>query len=109
MLYRARIALLLLSALSAHLVPACGRSYGRDRDVARATSAPDHGSFALAAMHHVPPLVPTQASVSCLSTTAGSSRIAWTAGPRAAASATAAMNPATRTIVDQSAGATPYN
>jgi len=49
MLYRARIALLLLSALSAHLVPACGRSYGRDRDVARATSAPDHGSFALAA------------------------------------------------------------
>jgi L-ascorbate metabolism protein UlaG (beta-lactamase superfamily) len=54
MLYRARIALLLLSALSAHLVPACGRSYGRDRDVTSATSAPDHGSFALAALHHVP-------------------------------------------------------
>ena len=108
MLYRARIALLLLSALSAHLVPACGRSYGRDRDVARTTSAPEHGSSALAALHHVP-LVATQASASCLSTTAGSSRIAWTAGPRAAASATAAMNPATRTIVDQSAGATPYN
>ena len=108
MLYRARIALLLLSALSAHLVPACGRSYGRDRDVTSATSAPDHGSFALAALDHVP-RVATQASASCLSTTAGSSRIAWTAGPRAAASATAAMNPATRTIVDQSAGATPYN
>jgi hypothetical protein len=40
MLYRARIALLLFSALSAHMVPACGRSFGHgvpvDRDVARA-------------------------------------------------------------------------
>ena len=51
----------------------------------------------------------TQASASCLSTTAGSSRIAWTAGPMAAASATAAMSPATRTIVDQSVGAIPYS
>ena len=48
-------------------------------------------------------------SASCLSTTAGSRRIAWTAGPMAAASATAAMSPATRTIVDQSVGAIPYS
>ena len=50
MLYGARIGLLLLSALSAHMVPACGRSYGRDRDVARAATAPDHVSFTLAAL-----------------------------------------------------------
>jgi len=108
MLYRARIGLLLLSALSAHMVPACGRSFGRDRDVARAASQPEPASFSFAAAHHAP-LVAAQASASCLSTTAGSSRIAWTAGPRAAATATAAMNPATRTIVDQSVGAIPYN
>ena len=108
MLYGARIALLLLSALSAHLVPACGRSYGRDRDVARTASAAEHASSFLAALRHNPPAA-TQASASCLSTTAGSSRIARTAGPRAAASATVAMSPATRTIVDQSVGSIPYN
>ena len=40
MLYGPRIALLLLLALSAHMVPACGRSFGHggpvERDVARA-------------------------------------------------------------------------
>ena len=54
MLYRARIGLLLLSALSAHMVPACGRSFGRDRDVARAASQPEPASFSLAAAHHAP-------------------------------------------------------
>ena len=100
--------MLLFSALSAHMVPACGRFYARERDVASAATAPDHASFALAALDNVP-LVATQASASCLSTTAGSIRIACTAGQMAAASATAAMNPATRTIVDQSVGAIPYS
>ena len=47
------------------------------------------------------------ASASCLSTTAGSIRIARTAGANAAASATADMNPPTRTIVGQSVGSMP--
>ena len=58
MLYGARIALFLLSALSANMVPACGRSFGRggpsDRDVARARSAADDTAFPLAALHYVP-------------------------------------------------------
>jgi L-ascorbate metabolism protein UlaG (beta-lactamase superfamily) len=52
MVYGAPITLLLLSALTA-MVPACGRSLGRDRDLARATSAPDHAPFSLAALQHV--------------------------------------------------------
>ena len=55
MLHGARIALSLLSALSANMVPACGRSFGpdaaRDRDVARTTAAPDQASFSLVALH----------------------------------------------------------
>jgi hypothetical protein len=106
MLYRTRIGLLLLlSALSAHMVPACGRSYrpGPERDADSATAATDRASSSLAALHGGL----SHASASCLSTTAGSIRIACTAGPMAAASATAAMNPATRMIVNQSVGAIP--
>ena len=55
MLHGARIALSLLSALSANMVPACGRSFGpdaaRDRDVARATAAPDQAAVSLVALH----------------------------------------------------------
>jgi L-ascorbate metabolism protein UlaG (beta-lactamase superfamily) len=58
MLHGAWIGLLLLSALSANMVPACGRSFGRgapsDRDVARAISAADDAAFSLAAFHYIP-------------------------------------------------------
>ena len=77
------------------------RGAARTANVAAVVAASPGSALDVAAL--------TQASASCLSTTAGSSRIAWTAGPMAAASATAAMNPATRTIVDQSVGAIPYS
>ena len=52
MLYGAAFPLLLLSALSA-MVPACGRSLGRDRDLARATSPSDHAPFSLASLQYL--------------------------------------------------------
>ena len=56
--YGAPIGLLLLSALSANMVPACGRSFGpgapSDRDVARAISAADDAAVSLAALHYIP-------------------------------------------------------
>ena len=65
MLHGTRIALSLLSALSANMVPACGRSFGpdaaRDRDVARATAAPDQAAVSLVALHV--PLVAAFASI----------------------------------------------
>jgi L-ascorbate metabolism protein UlaG (beta-lactamase superfamily) len=58
MLYGARIGLLLLTALSANMVPACGRSFRpggpSDRDVARAVSAADDAAFPFAALHYIP-------------------------------------------------------
>ena len=58
MLYGARIALLLLSALSANMVPACGRSFKpggpSDRDAARAISTADDAASSLAALHYIP-------------------------------------------------------
>lgn len=58
MLYGARLAMLLLSALSANMVPACGTSYGRggpaDGDVARAVSAAESSTSSLAALHYLP-------------------------------------------------------
>ena len=54
MLNEARIGLLLLSALSASLVPACGRAFKHggpaDGDVSRATSAPDQVRAAAATL-----------------------------------------------------------